>query len=383
MTPEEWEIVEEVFHECRRRSSRELPDFLDGACGSAEIRRQVESLLAAPDSSRSVLSEPIFEIRGIERIGPYRLLGRMASNASRTVFLAADPEDEHGQRLVLKVLKADAGVVSLFRRKEAELRRLDHPCLVGFLDVGTSKLDEPYFVSEYVSGRPVDLYCEEGRLSIPERLELFGKICEAVGFAHRNQVAHLAIRPSKILVTAVGEPKILDTGQARLLELARLLRGEEEPATLPAERLRADVYASPEMVDNLPTAVTSDVYSLGVILYQMLTGRIPYRMESRSLAELFFAIRDQEPESPSVLVDSLPSEVDRIVLKALAKRPESRYPSAKELAEEIRRCLRSPVFLLSAVAPSSWRARMRRILEGLRDFFAAAGKRIFRASPES
>lgn len=370
MTPVEWELVEEVFHECRQRSPRELPDFLDGACGSAEIRRQVESLLAAPDSSRSVLSEPIFEIRGIERIGPYRLLGRMVSNASRTVFLAAHPEDKR-RRLVLKVLKADAGVVSLFRRKEEELRRLKHPCLVGFLDVGTTKLDEPYFVSEYVSGRPVDLYCEENRLSIPERLELFGKICEAVGFVHRSLVAHLALRPSKILVTADGEPKILDTGQARLLELARLIRGEEEPPTLPAERLRADVYASPEMVDNLPTTVTSDVYSLGVILYQMLTGQIPYRMESRSLAELFFAIRDQEPESPSVLVDGLPSEIDRIVLKALAKRPESRHPSAKELAEEVRRCLRSPAFLLSVGAPNSWRARMRRILEGLRDLFAA------------
>lgn len=337
MTLEMWQSVEDLFERGRRMPPETLPEFLDDACGeNDEIRRQVEQLLAASSRKRGGLDEPLFEIMGEEHIGRYKILGRLASDSTSTIFLVVSRTDPHQARLVLKVLQAGGGVVSLFGRKKSDFQSLQHPGLVSFLDAGTTTLDEPYLVSEYVDGRPIDAYCNENSLTVGQRLELFFKVCNAVAFAHQSLIAHRALRPGKILITTDGEPKILDFGLVRLLEIERRSRDSDDP-TRPAERLAPSIYASPETTyQDRPQMITSDVYSLGAILFELLTGRHPYQFKSRSLAEMYRVIREEQPDVPSRYAEGLPAGTDRVVSKALAKSPEERYRSARELADEIR-----------------------------------------------
>jgi tetratricopeptide (TPR) repeat protein len=194
---------------------------------------------------------------------------------------------------------------------------------------------------EYVDGEPLDAHCERRALPLPRRLELFGLVCQAVHFAHRNLVVHRDLKPGNILVDGDGTPKLVDFGIAKLLDPERALVHVEPTATV--ARLMTPHYASPEQVAGKPVSTASDVYSLGVVLYRLLTGRRPYELESQSLHEIERVVCESNPPPPSHVLRAaggrLPRDLDNIVLMAMRKEPERRYASAQELADDVRRCL--------------------------------------------
>ncbi len=325
-----------------------------------------------------------------EQIGPYRILEEIGRGGVGVVYLAAKESAGVRTRVAVKVLKRGMDTDDLLRRFELErqlLAALDHPNIARLLDAGATDDGRPYFVMEHIKGRPLDRYCDEKRLSIRDRLELFKKVCDAVQFAHQNLVVHRDIKPGNILVTDNGDPKLVDFGIAKLLN-PNLSPVEYEP-TAAYVRLMTPEYASPEQVrgDNISTS--SDIYSLGVVLFELLTGKRPYRIPSRVLDEVRRIVCEEPPERPSTAVtrveaigtrspssaaasappsgpstaQSTPSRVaaattivtgpskrdnerlarkltgdlDNIVLKALRKEPGRRYPSAEQFAQDIQR----------------------------------------------
>ncbi len=321
-----------------------------------------------------------------EQIGPYRILEEIGRGGVGVVYLAAKESAGVRTRVAVKVLKRGMDTDDLLRRFELErqlLAALDHPNIARLLDAGATDDGRPYFVMEHIKGRPLDRYCDEKRLSIRERLELFKKICEAVQFAHQNLVVHRDIKPGNILVTDNGDPKLVDFGIAKLLN-PNLSPVEYEP-TAAYVRLMTPEYASPEQVRGDTISTSSDIYSLGVVLFELLTGKRPYRLPSRVLDEVRRIICEEQPERPSTAVTrvdaigtrspssappsgpstaqhtpsrvaaattivtgptkrdnerlarKLTGDLDNIVLKALRKEPGRRYPSAEQFAQDIQR----------------------------------------------
>ena len=303
------------------------------------------------------------------RIGPYRLLRELGHGGMGTVYLAARADDQYQKRVAIKVVRGlnTEEIVRYFRRERQILAGLEHPNVARLLDGGSTEDGLPYFVMEYVEGQAIDAYCDEGKLSIEERLRLFQAVCSVVQYAHRNLVVHRDLKPANILVTAEGVPKLLDFGIAKLVnpELAGAAGSVTGLAMTPE-------YASPEQVKGRPITTATDVYSLGVVLYELLTGRRPYGQKAQGSLELLKAVCEEEPERPSTAVGrteerTLPSgekrtttpesasrtregtperlrrrlrgDLDNIVLMALAKEPQRRYPSVEALSEDIRRYL--------------------------------------------
>jgi non-specific serine/threonine protein kinase/serine/threonine-protein kinase len=241
------------------------------------------------------------------------------------------------------VLQGNASNPRLVERFEEERRilaRLSHPGIARLLDGGLTPDGRPYLVLEYVDGRPIDAYCDEEKLDIAARLRLFLKVADAVQSAHQQLVLHLDLKPANILVTPEGEPRLLDFGIARILSEGSLGTSQAE-ATL---RLMTPHYASPEQAEGLPLGVASDVFSLGTLLYRLLTGRLPYRVESASPLEAARIIREEAPVLPSKAVDGsvaavLRGDIDNILLQALRKEPERRYGTVAAFAADIQRHL--------------------------------------------
>lgn len=321
----------------------ERPAFLEEACGEdADLRRQVESLLSFESAADGFLPTAGAEASGLPpgtRIGPYRIVELLGRGGMGSVY-KAEREDDFKQQVALKLVPHELASPFILRRFHLERRilaRLDHPNIARLLDGGTTNDGRPYLVMEHVEGVPIDQYCEERRLSARERLELILPVCSALAFAHQNLVVHRDIKPGNILVTEEGVPKLLDFGIAKLLDpeegLADLTRTLERPMTLR--------YASPEQVRAEPVTPASDLYGLGVLLYQLLTGRLPCDLDRCGLEETARRICEQEPLRPSALADSrhLAGDVDAIVLKALRKEPRHRYSSVEQLAEDVRRHL--------------------------------------------
>ena len=317
-------------------------------------------------------------VEGIQ-IGPYRLVRELGRGGMGTVFLAVRSDDAFQKRVALKVLKrgmdTDA-IVRRFRNERQILASLDHPHISGVLDGGTTPDGLPYFAMEFVEGQPIDVYCDTHRLDTTARLHLFRKICSAVQYAHQNLIIHRDIKPANVLVTADGTPKLLDFGIAKLLNPD--LGGQTMAPTAEGAPLMTPEYASPEQVRGEAVTTASDVYSLGVLLYELLTGRRPYQLPSRTPADIAQVICHQVPERPSTAatrtaateldpeavtvasdgaagpratrdggdeVDSqrlrrrLAGDLDNIVLKALSKEPSRRYGSVDQFSEDIRRHL--------------------------------------------
>jgi serine/threonine protein kinase len=281
------------------------------------------------------------------------------------VYLAARVDQQYQKRVAIKVIKADVDrdeVVSRFRRERQILASLDHPNISRFLDGGATADGRPYFVMEYVEGKAIDKYCDRHRLSIPERLKLFRQLCAAVEYAHRNLIVHRDIKPGNILVTAEGVPKLLDFGIAKLVNPG--LSGEAGTMTGLA---MTPEFASPEQARGEPVTTISDVYSLGVLLYLILTGHLPYRFKTRQTLDVLRAVCEDEPEKPSTAVGRtadaggegltadqlsrsregspeqlrrrLSGDLDTILLMALRKEPSRRYSSVEALSEDLRRYL--------------------------------------------
>jgi len=338
----------------------------------------VDGVPAEPNESRdgSGLDRPQGKVPGggspagglpFETVGPYRLLRKIGQGGMSTVYLAVRDDESFNRQMVIKLVRRDMESEAMLRRLRAERRilaSLEHPNIARLYDGGSTESGTPYFVMEYVEGLPVDVYCEQNQLSIDERLALFRKICLAVQFAHQNLVVHRDIKPSNILVNAEGEPKLLDFGIAKLLNPG--LAGADFEPTANWQRLMTPSFASPEQIRGEPITTVSDVYSLGVLLYVLLTGRLPHQFEGCSLREIERLLTDTEPPKPSFVVSreaatlassekpkasrdsaeasatgasrqELVGDVDAIVLKALRSAPTRRYASAERFASDIER----------------------------------------------
>ena len=372
----------EILGACLASDAGERDGILDDACaGDRALRAEVEALLGAHAESGSFLerdettapTRPAAaraEPAAGQRIGPYKLLGLLSRGGMGTVYLAVRKYGEFEKRVALKLLQPEMAeqeeVRWRFRTESRILAALDHPNIARFLDAGSEE-GQHYFVIEYVEGQPVDEYCDAHKLATRERLELFRTVCAAVQFAHQNTVVHRDLKPANILVTAAGVPKLLDFGIAKLLNPEIFSRSSAPTVLKPY----TPEYASPEQVRGEPITTASDVYSLGVLLYELLTGHRPYRFSSYVPGEVVRTICEAEPERPSTVVlrreevpgprgievltprsvsetrdgepgklrRRLAGDLDNIVLKALRKEPQRRYSSVEQLSEDLRRHL--------------------------------------------
>jgi len=312
----------------------------------AELRTEVEALLhfdsEAADSLTTCVAaaaeRSLAEHQSIEtktRCGPFRLLRVLGRGGMGSVYLAERADGEVEQRVAIKVIgkwRLEPAFVDRFLRERQILATLNHPGIARLLDVGHTSGGQPYLAMEYVDGVPIDDYA--AKLDLRRKLTLFLKACEAVSYAHRNLIIHRDLKPSNILVDSSGELKLLDFGIAKILDATIDQALTQERALTPA-------FASPEQVRGAAQATTTDVYSLGAVLYKLLTGQSPHVLSNHSQQDLELAVCLTEPAAPSRLNPSLPKDIDAIVLKALRKEPEERYGSADALAGDIRAFLES------------------------------------------
>ncbi len=290
------------------------------------------------------------------RVGLYRIKSEIGRGGMGTVYLAESDGDDYQRQVAIKLIKRGMDTDSVLRRFRNErqiLASLNHPNIARLYHGGTTDDGLPFFVLEYVEGLPINEYCAVRKLSMGERLKLFSLVCAAVQYAHQHLVVHRDLKPSNILVTPAGEPKLLDFGIAKLLQ-----PGFDEHREVTATELRVMTpeYASPEQVRGLPVTTGTDIYSLGVLLYELLTERRPYKITSRRADEIVRVICGEEPEKPSQVSANSPSQpadvmqsplarkmlrgdLDNIVLMAMRKEPTRRYATVAELFEDIRRHL--------------------------------------------
>ena len=350
-TSARWRRIKEMVGAALDLDAAARSAFLLSACaGDEALLAEARSLVAAAEKdwsfvdSGAAASLRLSEVPGEssrigERIGPYEILSELGRGGMGQVFLARRADDEFRKRVAIKLVPpgpARAFALARFRSERQISATLEHPHIARLLDGGTTSAGEPYIVMEYVEGRPLVAYAEEHRLSTEERLRLFRQVCEAVQYAHRNLVVHRDIKPSNILVTAEGVPKLLDFGIAKLLDPEETASGAETGTLV---RIMTPDYASPEQVRGERVSTASDVYSLGVVLYELLSGKKPYRIETGDPAELVRRVCEQDPEKPSQHAPRLSGDLDAIVLKAMRKEPELRYPSADALSADIGRYL--------------------------------------------
>ena len=354
-----------MFEQVRELSESERPAFLTKTCdGDEELRREVESLLASEAKagefidrrslffSAETLPETGVSVPTGQLIGHYRVLREIGRGGMGAVYLAERADRQYEKQVAIKLIKRGMDTDSVLRHFWNErqiLAGFDHPNIARLFDGGMTEDGLPYFVMEFVEGVPITKYCEERALPISDRLQLFREVCAAVSYAHRHLVIHRDIKPSNILLTNEGVPKLLDFG------IAKILQAEGEAATIATATgfgVMTPEYASPEQLAGRAVTTASDVYSLGMVLYELLTGRHPYRLESRSPHEIARAITEQEPTKPSTAIAKaenskfeirnskfLKGDLDNITLMALRKEPERRYQSVEQFSEDIRRHL--------------------------------------------
>jgi serine/threonine protein kinase len=386
-----WACIEELCQAALDRQADQQAAFLESVCGSdQDLRREIESLLAHRRQAEGFIEAPAIEVaaqalaaedtRGAANashlvgrvISHYRIVEKIASGGMGDVYRAVRSDGSYDKEVAIKVIQGARSTDFFLARFQTErqiLATLDHPNVARLLDGGTTEEGLPYVVMEFIRGLPIDEFCAEKRLDVDERLTLFRTVCSAVQYAHQNLVVHRDLKPSNILVTAEGVPKLLDFGIAKILHPQH---GEGAlPETVTLLRLLTPDYASPEQVRNEPISTSSDVYSLGVILYKLLTGHVPYLVAIDSPREMMQAICEIEPERPSTAVTRAPAlqdsiqerdgqsgaipspkrekqkelrkilegDLDNIVLKALRKEPQRRYSSVDQFSEDIRRYL--------------------------------------------
>ncbi len=354
MQSERWQQVTELFEAAAEMKEPERTRYLQEECaGDRELLAEIESLLASHEQASQFIEQPIAAVprevfsetrsdRSDEQFGAYRIIREIGRGGLGTVYLAERADDEYRKEVAIKLVRRGLDTEDILRRFRNErqiLAQLDHPNIARLIDGGTTEDGLPYFVMEYVKGETIGAYCESHALDLRTRLELFQKVCAAVTYAHQNLVIHRDLKPSNILVTPEGEPKLLDFG------IAKLLTTDENvfTVTVPALRVMTPDYASPEQIRGEKITTGSDVYSLGVVLFELLTGQKPYRLTGRTQEELSRAITDHEPSRPSALVSErsklIGGDLDKIILMALRKEPERRYPSVERFSDDIRRFL--------------------------------------------
>lgn len=356
-----WEVLE--IQPAKRR------EYLDNSGAAADIRAEVESLLSFEAASADFMSVAITDfMKDLEpeidagetsllgqKIDVYEIVGELGFGGMGSVYLAERTDGKFSQRVAIKMLKREFNVEQIrqtFRREKEILAKLEHSNIARLLDAGTTIEGVPYLVMEFVAGLPIDKFCEENNLSLIARLKLFNKVCEAVSFAHRNLTVHRDLKPSNILVTEKGEPKLLDFGISKLL-------GVEDPKE---RSLVTDLgamtpeYASPEQIRGEAISTATDIYSLGVVLYKILTNAHPFDLKGKSGGELVKVITEDEPRIPSAISNAnrnpnntipkqhlrsairnpqLKGDLDNIILKSLSKEPERRYKTVEQFSADI------------------------------------------------
>jgi len=340
---DDWGRLQDLFEDIclLDEDSRRL--ILDQRChGNEPLRKEAERMVRAYQDERSANTEGQASSAG-RRFGVWQTERLLARGGMGEVWLAHRADGQHEQKTALKILSpylAAPDSLHRFRRERGLLARLEHPNIARLLDGGVSAQGEPYLVMEYVEGVRLDRYCKQRRLSVRQRLQLFVKVCAAVNAAHQYLVVHRDLKPSNILVTSDGEPKLLDFGIAKVIDAEA---GLELTAT--GNLFLTPMYASPEILRGQPATVASDIYSLGVVFYELLSGHRLFDASKLSPVALIEAVTQQDVPRPSVIAESerdekLDSDLDSIALKALAKNPDERYASASQFADDIRRYLR-------------------------------------------
>ena len=296
MDPETWQQLKSLFNAALEQAPEKRAAFLATAChGDNELRTRVEGLIASHEQAGPFLVSPALVDVGVvtetpepaaekegrvgQHIGPYQIVREIGHGGMGTVYLANRADQTFDKQVALKLIKRGMDSDAIIKRFVIErqiLANLDHPNIARLIDGGTTEDGLPYFVLEYIEGTTITRYCDQHRLNTSERLKLFRQVCTAVQFAHQNLIVHRDLKPSNIIVTADGTPKLLDFGIAKLLSAAPAV---ETTATI--GRVLTPEYASPEELRGLAVTTSSDVYSLGVVLYELLSGHRPFNFESR------------------------------------------------------------------------------------------------------
>ena len=356
LSQERFREIDRVFDAALDVAPNEREAFLAKACGPDDtLRERVRTLLVAHERSSGVLEsaaaavaaewldEPAAEgARVPERAGPFRIVREIGAGGMGVVYLAEREGAEFQQRVALKLVR-HAGASDAVRRRFLEerriLARLDHPHIAHLIDGGLTSDDQPYFAMELIEGEPIDAWARTRELTVDQRLDLFIVVCEAVQYAHEHLVIHRDLKPSNILVRSDGQLKLLDFGIAKILDP---LAGDDADATRTAVLALTPDFAAPEQVRGLPVSTATDTYSLGVLLYLLLTGQRPYDARGKSPAEMERIICEVEPARPSIVAPEqqrrrLRGDLDLIVMKALHKEPARRYSSSSALGDDLRR----------------------------------------------
>lgn len=389
MQSENWKKIKEVLDEALKVAPADRQNFLNNSALTPEIRAEVESLISFEKDAQMLMNAPAVEFskeffsdeedaaagRLIgQEIGNYRITGELGYGGMGAVYMAERADGKFEQKVALKLLKREMNTSALRRRFEQErkiLATLEHPNIARLLDAGTTGDGVPYFAMEYIDGVPIDEYCYAHRLSLNERLDLFRETCAAIAFAHRNLIVHRDIKPSNILVNRDGMPKLLDFG------ISKILSDEfDQTATVTGLGAMTPSYASPEQLKNKSVSTSTDIYSLGVVLYELLSGHRPFESKESDLGAIHRAVIETDPPLPSAVkttgartdefrsavfedegknntvnnrsqntnagatqipASALKGDLDNIILKALKKEPERRYLSVENFAEDIRR----------------------------------------------
>ncbi|HQU86297.1 MAG TPA: protein kinase, partial [Pyrinomonadaceae bacterium] len=370
--------VKDIFAEAVELSSDKREDFLREKCvADVELFEEVNSLLSALDEPENLIEKNALSLKSYEananifgqnytgkRFGNYEIVREIGRGGMGAVFLAKRADGEFNQKVALKIVRQtilDAETERRFRREREILAALNHPNIARLYDGGDSDAGEAFLAMEYVEGETLLEFAENRNLSTEARLKLFLKICAAVSYAHQNLTVHRDLKPSNILVTSDGEPKLLDFGLAKMTESTNLETSEDDSEKSKIDltetlfRAFTPAYASPEQILGKNITTASDIYSLGVVFYELLSGEKPFHFEGKSLEEIIETLTNSEPKRPSSLVirhsfsdktqrtkdkgqrtkDKLHSDIDNIALKALQKEPERRYQTVQGLANDI------------------------------------------------
>jgi serine/threonine protein kinase/tetratricopeptide (TPR) repeat protein len=412
MNPERWQKVKGILEGALDKSPDSRSIYLDEICGTNEdLRREVENLLEFEQVESDVLEQEavsaVFE-NGLvsknligKQIGNYKINRELGIGGMGAVFHATRADGEFAQTAALKLIKrgmdSDAVLRRFFNERQI-LASLEHPNIARLIDGGTTDDGLPFFVMEYVEGTTILEFADAENLDLEEKLELFRQICAAVSYAHQNLVIHRDLKPSNILITKDGVVKLLDFG------IAKLLKSDDENLTATRNFVFTPEYASPEQVRGEKLTTATDIYSLGVILYELLTGNRPYKTESKNIGEIIKAVCETQPERPSSVVSSqqsavssgtdqnngrrttdnesktnpkskirnpklLKGDLDNIILKALRKEPERRYSSVEQFSEDIRRHLTG---LPVTASKDTWNYRVQKFVARNRAAVASA-----------
>ena len=355
ITPIKWERIQQIFEEASQLPRSRRREWVSEACaGDRMLNIQVESLLLSLEENGDGLETQIASYLTMvaatppERVGPYRILSQIGQGGMGAVYLAERADEQYRREVAIKIIHSFAALSSQlllrFRLERQILAGLQHPNIAQMLDGGITQDGIPYIVMEYVKGVRIDKYCDQQALSLGQRIELFRGVCAAVQHAHRNLVVHRDIKPGNILVTEDGTPKLLDFGIAKLLQPDNLPEGMLATAlTTPADRPRTPEYASPEQVNGGAITTATDVYALGIVLYELLAGSQPFADFRSDIRAMERAICETEARRPGAtgtpFADQLKGDLDSIVLKAIRKEPEQRYASVEQLSEDLGRYL--------------------------------------------